>query len=190
MGSLFTPSLRRLAFIVLVTVASGIAWLVLWQVFQSLFGFTEIKRGITLVYVPAGVRLVILLVSGLWGAVGLALAFPFALLQQFPDVSWEEIIAYSVIAGFIPYVTVLWVCRAAKVSRDLSSLRSIHLPLLSAAVSVLGAVAYSAALVAFGRFEANSFLKDVTAMAAGDFLGCFTVILLVRLILIARKKRD
>ena len=187
MGSSF--SLRRLLFIALVALASGVIWLASWQVAQPLFHFTQVKAGITLLYIPAGIRLVILLISGLWGAFGIILAFPFAVLQQFPNASWKEVIVYSCIAGVVPYGTVTWTCRTAKVSRDLSSLRAIHLPLLAATVSVAGALAYSVALVLFGRFEARSFLEDFTAMAAGDFLGCFAVVLLVRLVLAGRKGR-
>lgn len=181
--------LRRFAFIGVVALASGMVWLACWQIAQALLHFTQLKAGITLLYIPAGIRLVILLISGLWGAFGIILAFPFALLQQFPDASWPEIIVYSLIAGIVPYGTILWTCRSAKVSRDLSSLRSIHLPLLASTVSVAGALAYSLALVMFGRFEAGAFLHDFSGMAAGDFLGCFAVVLMVRLALAGRKTR-
>ena len=176
-----SPTFRRLSFIGLVALASGIVWLASWQLAQPLLHFIQVKAGITLLYIPAGIRLVILLISGLWGALGIVLAFPFALVQQFPNATWLEIFVYSCIAGIVPYGTVLWTCQTAKVSRDLGSLRAIHLPLLAATVSVTGALAYSLALMAFGRFERGTFLQDFTAMAAGDFLGCFAVVLLVRL---------
>ena len=190
MGLFSQSALRRTSFVAIVAVASGVVWLALWEVFQVLLAFTKLKTGITLVYVPAGVRLVILLISGLWGAFGIALAFPLAVIQEFPDVSWEAMLVYSLVAGFIPYASLLWVSRAAGISRDLSTLRSIHLPLLVAVVSVFGALSYAIALVAFGRFDAHSFLQDVTAMAVGDFLGCFAVIALVRLTLLRRKGRN
>lgn len=188
MPPLPTPT-RRLVFKAAVILISALVWLACWQIGQRLLDFTVLSNGITLVYVPAGVRLVILLISGIWGAIGIAVAFPLALLQVFPDISWPEALAYSAIAGFIPYVTVLAVCRMARISRDLSTLRSIHLPLLAAAVSVTGGLSYTAALVGFGRFDAARFLPDVTAMTAGDFLGCFAVIALVRLVIIGQRKR-
>lgn len=181
--------LRRFAFIFVVAAASGIVWLAVWQGAQSILGFTQLDDGITLVYIPAGVRLVILLISGIWGALGIALAFPLALLQVYPDVSWPEALAYSAIAGFVPYATVAGVCRAANVSHDLGSLRSIHLPLLAIAVSVTGALAYTAALTLFGRLDADTFLANLSAMTAGDFLGCFAVVLLVRLVVIGLNRR-
>lgn len=184
-----SASLRRLAFVLLVLVASGLIWLAFWQASQSVLGVTQLQNGITLVYVPAGVRLVILLISGIWGALGIALAFPFALLQVYPDASWKEALTYSAIAGFVPYGTVYTVCRATKVTRDLGSLRSIHLPLLAVAVSVAGALAYTGALTAFGRLNPGMLFQNFTAMMAGDFLGCFTVVLLVRLVIMGGKKR-
>ena len=174
---------------IFVAVASGLLWLAFWQASQSTLSFTQLANGITLVYVPAGIRLVILLISGIWGAVGIALAFPFALLQVYPDASWQEMLAYSAIAGFVPWATVLAVCRAANVSRDLASLRSIHLPLLAAAISVAGALAYAGALTLFGRLQAELLLQNVTAMSAGDFLGCFAVVLLLRVVITGGKQR-
>lgn len=164
-------------------------WLAFWQASQSTMTFTQLSSGITLIYVPAGVRLVILLISGIWGAVGIALAFPLAMLQVYPDASWQEILAYAAIAGFVPYATVYTVCRAANVSRDLRTLRAFHLPLLAAAVSVTGALAYTGALTAFGRLDAGLLLQNFTAMTAGDFLGCFAVVLLVRVIITGGKQR-
>jgi len=184
----FTP-LRRVAFVAAVVLLSGLIWLATWKVAQSLLDFTQIKQGITLVYVPAGVRLVILLIAGFWGAVGLALVYPLVVLQGAAAVSWPEIAAQSLIAGFVPYLAVLAVCRTAGVSRDLGKLRSIHLPLLAAAVSIAAALALSLTRVAFGRFSAATFLPDFTGMAMGDFLGCFAVILLVRLAINGRKQK-
>lgn len=173
--------IRRIAFIAAVVVLSGLIWLAVWRLAQSLLDFTEIKQGITLVYVPAGVRLVILLIAGFWGAVGLALVYPLALLQSVTAMSWPEMAVQSLVAGFVPYLAVLAVCRRAGVSRDLGKLRAIHLPLMAAAVSIAAALALSLVRIAFGRFSAATFLPDFTALAMGDFLGCFAVILLVRL---------
>lgn len=182
-------SIRRLAFIVVVALASGALWLAFWVASQSALAFTQLSNGITLVYVPAGVRLVILLISGFWGAFGIALAFPLALFEVYPDASWRETLTYAAIAGLVPYATVIAACRAAGITRDLRSLRSIHLPLLAAAVSLTGALAYAGALTAFGRLDSDLLLQNVTAMSAGDFLGCFAVVLLVRLVIAGGKQR-
>lgn len=181
MRPILISSLRQSGFVAGVVAVSGVVWFAGWEVAQSILDFTVLKTGVTLVYIPAGIRLLVLLVSGIWGALGIALAFPLALIQVFPDVTWLEVIAYSAIAGFVPYATVQVTYRATGISRDLGTLRAIHLPLLAAAVSITGALAYTAALVIFGRFDIGNFLPDVTAMAAGDFLGCFAVVALARL---------
>lgn len=164
-----------------VVLVSGTVWLAGWEAAQPIFDFTNLPTGITLVYIPAGIRLLILLVSGIWGALGIVLAFPFVLIQVFPDATWPEVVAYSAIAGFVPYATLQGFAGIAGISRDLGTLRSVHLPLLAAAVSITAALANSVALVAFDRFTADNFLTDVTAMAVGDFLGCFAVVVLARL---------
>lgn len=176
---------RRGIFAMAVILTSGLVWIVSWQVSNALLQATVLNSGITLVYLPAGVRLAILLIAGFFGAAGIALVFPLALLQAFGSVSVLEALIYSGIAGFVPYAAVLGVCRMSGVAPDLKRLRSAHLPLLAAAVSIAGSVASTGALIAFGRFPASRFLTDVTAMAAGDFLGCFAVVALLRVFVVS-----
>lgn len=184
---IFRAGRMRVAFTLLVAVASGLVWIVAWQISSAAFGFTVMNSGVSLVYVPAGVRLAILLIAGLAGAAGIAVVFPLALLQVFGGLSLAEVASYSAIAGFVPYIAVAGVCRAFGIAPDLRRLRSIHLPIIAAAVSLAGAFAYTGALVAFGRFPSDRFFIDVTAMAAGDFLGCFAVVALLRLALQGRR---
>lgn len=174
---------RRYLFTLLVVLVSGLVWIAAWQASSALLSFTVLNSGVTLVYLPAGIRLAILLIAGLAGAAGIALVFPLALLQVFSGLSVLETATYALIAGFVPYATVAGVCRAYGIAPDLRRLRSSHLPLLAAAVSITGAASYTIALVAFGRFPAQHFLSDVTAMAAGDFLGCFAIVALIRLLM-------
>lgn len=185
-----TATLRRIAFIVVVALASGIAWLASWQVAQAVLGFTRTEDGIMLVYVPAGIRLMILLIGGLWGALGIALAFPVVLLQVYPNATWAETFIYSAIAGLVPWAAVYGTCRVAGITREFGRLRAIHLPLLAFAVSLAAGLANTAALTWFGRIQADRFLQYTAGMTVGDFLGCFAVILLVRLFVIGRGKRD
>ena len=184
----FKATLRRLAFIAVVTFVSGLAWLASWNVAQAAFGFTQVEGGVTLVYLPAGFRLVILLVAGVWGALGIALAFPIIVFQVLQDSSWEEAAIYSVLAGFVPWLALYATCRVAGITRDLASLRAIHLPLLAFIVSIAGALAATAAMTWFGRFPADRFLQYAAGMTAGDFLGCFVVVLLVRLFVLTVRK--
>lgn len=185
-----TSTLRRTAFIVVVALASGLVWLASWQVAQAALGFTQTHDGITLVYVPAGIQLMILLIAGLWGALGIALAFPLAVMQVFPNATLAETFVYSAISGLVPWAAVYATSKAAGITREFGRLRAIHLPLLAFAVSVAGALAGTAALTWFGRIAPDKFLKYSVGTTVGDFLGCFAVILLVRLFMIGRRKRD
>lgn len=172
---------RRLFTLAALTILSGLLWLASWEASHSVLGFTALPSGTMLVYLPAGVRLAVLLVTGLFGAIGVALAFPVALFQLFSNVSPAETIAYSALAGFLPYAALLTTCRLTGISRDLKSLRPAHLPLLAGSVSVVTALGATIALAAFGRVAPGQGLAHFSAMAAGDFLGCFAVVLIVRL---------
>lgn len=174
------PPRARGLYCLLLTLVSGGLWISGWLVSQHVMGFAALASGISLIYLPAGVRLAILLMAGVWGAVGISLVFPLALTQVIGDASLSEVAVYSLVGGFAPYAAVVLVRRIAGVGKNLQSLRAGHLPLLAAAVSISSALAFNLAFAAFGRMPEGTFLSGFTAMAAGDFFGCLAVVVLVR----------
>ena len=58
--------------------------------------------GIDLIYLPAGVRLLIVLAFGVWGAIGIALSNPLLFITAFGQQSMSELVVNSLIAGFVP----------------------------------------------------------------------------------------
>lgn len=155
-----------------------------------LMSFSNFATGIDLVYLPAGVRLVIVMMFGIWGAVGIFLANPILYEMQFGASSTIDVIVNSLICGFAPFFTVKIFCRLAGIDVAIQQLRAIHFPLLALAVSIVTPVLLNLYFIAAGMKNTTGFLANVTAMVTGDFLGCFLLIVLVRIVILVWRVRS
>ena len=164
----------RLALIML----SAVLWAGFWFLNSWLLSDLDYATGISLIYFPAGVRLLIVLVFGVWGALGIALSNPLLFIHAFGQQSIVELLLNSLIAGFVP----LFVARACQrilgIGQSLENLRAVHLPLIALAVSIVTPLAFNLMFSVYELKPFASLAQNISAMALGDFLGCmFTLII-------------
>lgn len=164
-------------------VTSGALWSAIWIANQYLMSGTHVAPGIDLVFLPAGFRLLIVIVFGVWGALGIFLADPLMFMLEFEQGSLREVLINALISGFAPYFTVMAFCRLAGIRGSLTQLKPIHLPLLALAVSFVTPLLLNLHFLAEGRTQPQAFLHNFTAMMTGDFLGCLIVSILARVVL-------
>lgn len=164
-------------------VTSALIWCVVWLANKYLMAATNVAPGIDLVFLPAGFRLLLVIVFGVWGAIGIALADPFMFLIEFHQGSPWELIINALISGFAPYLTVRVFSRLAGIEGSLVQLKPVHLPLLALAVSVVTPLLFNLHFLLSGRVPPSQFLHNFTAMMTGDFLGCLLVSVVARLAL-------
>lgn len=181
------PKLRVTALDLLLVAVSGALWAGCWFLNKALLSDTLVTTGINLVYLPAGVRLLLVLLFGPWGALGIFLVDPLLFFSEFGSGSVAEVIGASFISAFAPYLTVLGFCRATGLSPRLSGLRPLHLPILALLVSVVTPLLFNLHFLVHDRHADDDFARNFAAMATGDFLGCFAVLGIARLMLAARR---
>ena len=162
-------------------VTSALIWSTVWLANRYLMADTNVAPGIDLVFVPAGFRLLLVIVFGFWGALGIFFADPFLFLVEFQRHSPEEVLVTALISAFAPYLTVRAFCRIARIDGSLAQFRPFHLPLLALAVSIVTPMLFNLHFLLIGRTPPSLFLKNFTAMMTGDFLGCLLVAVLARL---------
>ena len=146
---------------------------------------TAVTPGIALVYLPAGFRLLIILLFGFWGALGIFLTNPILFIDYFGSASIAELVINAGIAAFVPYIVVNICVRYFGISSSLTELKPIHLPVLALAVSLTTPLAFNFQFLLAGRKPPELFLTNFTAMAFGDFVGCLLVIGCARLLIAA-----
>lgn len=168
---------------VILVLVSAVSWAAFAYVNSVAFDFVKEAPGVHLVYLPAGVRLLMLLLFGVWGAIGIAIAHPFAVLTQYSPADTAFLITDSVISGFGGLLVLASAQRLFGVSPNLEGLRTKHLPLLSLMMAVAMPFMFNAELIVFGRRAFSEAASDFLAMLLGDFLGCFIMIAAVLLLI-------
>lgn len=176
-------STARSALPIGLTLLSAVLWLCFGVLNKSLLHFTTFSKGIELIYLPAGIRLGLVLIFGIWGTIGICLANPFLIAMNLGEQSIAFVIVNSLIAGFVPYLTLRAVQWLLRIDENLSSLKPMHLPFLAIAASVTAPLAFNSQFIATGLKQHETFLHNLTAMALGDFLGCLVVLIIMRVVI-------
>ena len=162
------------------TVFSAVLWALFWFLNSWVFSELNYAAGISLIYFPAGVRLLIVLVFGVWGALGIALSNPFLFIHEFGQQTIAEIMLNSVIAGFVPLLVTRACQRLLGLGPSLENLRPMHLPLLALAVSIVTPLAFNLMFFVYGLKPLDELGENISAMVLGAFLGCMITLVLAK----------
>ena len=171
----------------MLTLACAAIWLAFGLLNHSLSPITGYRAGIDLVYLPAGIRLIIVLIARQWGAIGITVSNPILFYFEFGTYSALEICLNSLVTGFVPLLVVLVVLRLLALDHKLTTLRHIDLIVISVAVSVVTPIAFNLLFLAFGHQTVSLLLPSISAMIMGDFLGCFIVLFICKLLMFIKR---
>ena len=157
-------------------VVSGLVWIMTKILGHDWMVFGHYAEGIDLVYLPAGIRLLCLMVGGAWAALGIALANPLAFHQEFQLGTAAQAITDAVISGFAPYMGLLIGLRIVGIGRNLAGLKASHLPILALSASVVSPLLLNILFVLGGAKPMRDFPVNFLAMVFGDFVGSLVVV--------------
>ncbi len=146
--------------------------------------------GVSIFYLPAGVKLMSLLVGRHWSALGLLVGNFCLSLLEWDGVAWPLLLLMAMFWVGIAWAVVETLLRLLRLPPDLSGMRFTHFLLIDASAAVLHAVGYNALLLQIGLRQEADYISAVTGMALGDFLGsgAFALMLLGTLSLVRRLK--
>lgn len=167
---------------------NGALWLAIGLLNREFMGFTQLVPGINFVYLPAGLRLLLVLLLGGAGALGILIANPVLFLLVIGPGTPLEIATNSLAVAFVPYFAVRLCAAGLRIEPSLGGLRPWHLPIMSLAVSVASPLLINHNFLLFGRHPAADFVHNTTSMMVGDFLGCLLVIATARLAIWAYRR--
>ena len=148
------------------------------------------EPGAGLLGLSSGVQLVVMLVGGLWGLLGLAVACFLSVQAAWPGAS------LPVLAGFVltqlaaPGLVLLALRRAMRVAPDLAQLGFAPLVTMLLAALVAQSAATSAYTVLAHGLPWAHWLPQTSARLMGDFLGTSAVLaVLVLLVALVQRHR-
>jgi len=132
--------------------------------------------GISLVFMPAGFKLLCLLVGGDAAAIGLLLSSVYLSMRIWNDTSVIQMVYFAFAGVGSYYFMVLAVKKVMHIDDMLGNLRYLHILVLSSTASILNGVVHNIVYVWQDKGKTEDFFAHAAAMVLGDFLGCFIVI--------------
>jgi len=145
------------------------------QYFDEQFVYSA---GISLLFLPAGVKLLAVLVGRLPAILGLLVVGIYLGVGIWPDKSMASIVYFAIVSLMTYPVAAFGLMRVLHIRHDLSNLRYHHIVLLSLAASVLNGVVHNWLYWSQGVTASEELWQKSAAMAMGDFMGCFVVVAL------------
>ena len=145
-----------------------------------LFHSTEFLPGINWIYLPAGLRVLLVMVAVIWGALGICLASVLIEWRQYGDYQHGMVLATSLVSGFGAWLALQAMQGVRRMDRQLQGLdigQLLEYILLYAFLNCLG---HHLVWWAYGR-DTFDFMIDFWPMLVGDLAGATTVLLVFKL---------
>ncbi len=161
-----------------------------FKVNQLLDGYFLYGAGVSLLFIPAGVKLLCILLGGLPALAGLYFAGVYVSSILWSNVPTVSSLTLALIAVCFYGVAVYWVTHLLKIRKDLSNLKYWHIIVLSATTSLAHGWCLAMAYISQDIATFQNVVPETLAIALGDFMGCFVVVMLFNItIRIAKKLR-
>ena len=175
---------RYLANKFLVCALFGFAYLATYDISVSFHLVDSFAPGISLIFIPAGVKLVAALVSGFWGVLGTVIALTYAAPEFWADQPLWFYPLYGALSGFTTLFAVRLMKRLLRIEDDLSNLRLLQLPVIDLFSTLCHGFVVNVFFILCNLSTGPDLLLRATGMAVGDFVG--GMILLVGLAIVLK----
>jgi len=159
-------------------VASGILFSLSFRLNQYFDAQFVYAAGISLLFLPAGVKLLAVLVGRLPAILGLLVVGVYLGAGIWPNKPMSSIVYFAVVSLMTYPIAAFGLMHVLRIERDLSNLRYHHIVWLSLAASVLNGVVHNWLYWTQGVTASEELWQKSAAMALGDFMGCFVVVAL------------
>lgn len=156
------------------TIVCALVYALLFYANDWLTAFLEVAPGVNWIYLPAGLRLFLVLIFGLSGAIGIAIASTLITLGRDLSDDIIGIVGIGLISGFGPYLARRMVIRNLKINADLSNLNIQMIAISVLVFALLSTGLHQLWFVLIG-IPSGSFSNTV-AMLIGDILGALLFI--------------
>jgi hypothetical protein len=167
----------------------ALGWTIAWQLqllLQQLIPALAYELGVALIFLPAGIRTLSVLVFGFRGAVGVFLGCIFSTIEymgHLPTLDASIMLIICAISAFSAYLMMQLVCWWRKIGSDLEELRFSDVLLIVFSQGLLSASLHQ---LVFSRMHlegaySNASIWDTfrlwAAMATGDIVGSMVFML-------------
>lgn len=149
------------------------------QLFDAWFVYAP---GMSLLFLPAGVKLLFVLVGRIPAICGIMAVSVYLGYGIWPDKSIWPVICFAFVSLMTYPVSVYLVMRWLGIHRELENLRYWHIVVLSLAASVTNGFVHNILYMSEDVTSSDDFWVKTAAMTFGDFMGCFVIVALFQLV--------
>ena len=167
----------------LILVFSALAWVGSYLLDGHFLQFLQHTPGIDLVFIPSGVRLIVIMIGGIWAAIGVCVGSLFLVGPEFQTAQTWVVLSVAIGSGLFPYAALRASLWATGVDEKLANLSAIKLPLISLGVAVGSSLLHNVLFSALGLKPWQDLTENGLAMVTGDFVGILLAMLLAFVIL-------
>ncbi|MEY4975580.1 MAG: hypothetical protein RIQ97_775 [Pseudomonadota bacterium] len=173
----------------LLVLASGLSYWLAYRLNTFTDAWSVYDQGINLIFLPAGVKHLAILLARGWGALGCGLALLAVSFEFWHNAHPLQLEAYSTISTLASWMGVVLGLRLLQVRSDLNNLRFWHLPVMDLVTTGLHAVMVNGFFF-LASMKSDNWISNVLAVMLGDYLGSFiTLICLWAVIVLMNRLR-
>jgi len=172
---------------VAVVLGTAIAYGLLFEVNTLLFGALTFSAGVSWIFLPSGLRLAFILIFGVSGALGIALASILTSLLFFFEGNWQTSVITGLISGGAPLLARKFCVDFLGLGADLKGLNGVDLIKMAAVFAIISPLLHQLWYLSQGL--TTDFVRSTLVMAAGDLLGSLVVLYLARWVLLTWRHR-
>lgn len=166
----------------LMVLISALLFVEFFRLNEFLFLALEHAHGISWVFLPAGFRVLLVLILGLPGAIGIAVGTVWLNFDPAGQTLWGASLAMAMASGFGPWLVKRWMEERGWLCRELTGMTSaslLHFVLVYAAVN---AISHQGIFWGFAIGDSRPWI-DVWPMFIGDMVGALIVLYTFKLCL-------
>lgn len=164
----------------LMVLISAFLFVQFFRLNDFLFDALEHTHGINWIFLPAGFRVLLVLVLGLPGALGIAASTLWLNQDSIQSVGWLPIACMGLASGLGPWCVKTWMERRGLLNRDLKDIGSASLLQFVLLYAVFNALAHQLIFWGFSLTNSQPWI-DVWPMFIGDLLGALVILYALKL---------
>ena len=141
--------------------------------------YTSYAQGVNLIFLPAGIKLIMIMIAGWRGALGCGLALLWVAARFWAGQPWSVLTAYAALSVALTYGVVSWLLRQRELGATLEGLSFRDIVSIDLVNTLLHGVVINLYWWSLDQRSADALWSAALAMALGDFLGSGVILLLV-----------
>jgi hypothetical protein len=149
----------------------GLAYLASFYLNAHVVRAQTVFSGVALFYLPAGVKLLAIMVGRYWGALGLWVANFLHTATGWDGLAWSEVFWMSVLWVGTTFTVVMMWAQYVGLRTDLKNLTFTSFLWLNLIAALVHGLVFNLYLVLIETRSMTEWVSSAKAMALGDFLG-------------------